>query len=82
MTAPDSCPRCGTSPVERTEMGDPEPVYVTACTCYPRPPCCITCRVPLIDDRCTKPGCLLWGEIQPDPITDPLYDPDLHGGAA
>lgn len=73
MTATD-CPRCGKSPVEITRMEDAEPRYIAACTCYPHPPLCVSCRSVLTDDgRCDDIACAVFDVLQPAPITDPLW---------
>lgn len=75
-----ACPRCGTSPVDVEIFSEAETRTLGGCRCYPHPPMCVSCRRPLGDDgRCQALVCPVAGAVQPDPLTDPLYDPDLHG---
>ena len=70
----DPCPRCSKHPVEITTMGEREPRHLPACSCYPHPPLCVSCRSVLTDDgRCENVDCLTPFVLQPDPITDPLW---------
>lgn len=70
----EPCPRCDKHPVEITAMGEREPRYLPACSCYPHPPLCISCRSVLTDDgRCDDMACAVYDVLQPEPITDPLW---------
>ena len=75
MTA-EACPRCGTWPVEVSELGQAEPDYLPACSCYPHPPLCPSCRQPLTDGRCEDPTgrCPTPHVLVPVPIVDPLWE--------
>lgn len=69
------CPRCGTSPVDVTEIGSMQARRIPACVCWPRPPSCPTCRQPLAAGRCSSMDCPIYDQVVPVPDVDPLYVP-------
>lgn len=82
MTVPDiACPRCERRPVELATMGSSISEYIPACTCYPHPPLCPACSVPLEDDRCVNLAavCPFFDLLIPSPDVDPLWQ-TIAGG--
>lgn len=65
--------------MEVQRLGDPEPRYLRTCTCYLRPPRCISCGWVLCGGYCNNGMCPTPFVVQSEPIIDPLYDPELHG---
>lgn len=79
MTSPQPCPWCGSEPRELHSFRGPRE-WLSTCTCYPRPPRCVSCGRNLTDGRCTGWDCEVAGVVQPSPDEDAAYDPKLHGG--